>query len=342
MAQNSKPTVPVQRLAHLVSCLDDFTGSPRAAQAILDELDVKREALRIRDGQVETLSEARFCQMACALEGMADFAVRAGLCFQNSQSLTVYIAKYSKDLKTAIEAASRYHVLVDPTTVYWLQTTSSAGHFQTRAEDGEIARMHHHREFLLFSALATMRQITQVSFFPLEIRFRHAAGASAEAIQRKAGCAVEFATGMDEIILAPSTLNLDIPTFDPALRDHLTDYGNLLLSRSGGGKMDLRARIEKLLLDGLPGRLPSADEVAANLGMSRRTFARRLSDNGISFREIVDGLREDIARSYLRDGLAISEVAYVLDYSDQAAFTTAFKRWTGLTPKAFALQASAA
>ncbi|SLN54042.1 HTH-type transcriptional regulator VirS [Pseudoruegeria aquimaris] len=296
----------------------------------------------MRDGQVDTRLEARFCQAACALEGQGEFAVRAGLAFVNSHSLTTYIAKYSKDMRAAIDAASRYHVLVDPTTVYWLQVSNSAGHFQTRSEDGEIARMHHHREFLICAALATMRQITQVPFFPLEVRFRHEAGPCAEAIQRKIGCNVVFSSGMDEIVLAPSTLGLAIPTYDPALRDHLTNYGNLLLSRNDSGTMDLRARIEKLLLDGLPGRLASADEVAANLGMSRRTFARRLSENGISFREIVDGLREDIARSYLRDGLPISEVAYVLDYSDQAAFTTAFKRWTGLTPKAYALQSSAA
>ena len=70
--------------------------------------------------------------------------------------------------------------------------------------------------------------------------------------------------------------------------------------------------------------------------MAHRTFTRRLVDAGLSFSTIVDELRAKLAKTYLtQTETPIAEIAFLLDYSDQAAFTTAFKRWTGATPKAF-------
>jgi AraC-like DNA-binding protein len=68
--------------------------------------------------------------------------------------------------------------------------------------------------------------------------------------------------------------------------------------------------------------------------MSQRTLARRLSSDGLTFSGIVDELKADLANRYLRDeDLAISEIAWLLGYSEVSAFTHAFKRWTGKTPR---------
>ncbi|MEP2781695.1 MAG: AraC family transcriptional regulator ligand-binding domain-containing protein [Pseudoruegeria sp.] len=336
---SQKPTVPSQRLAHLASTLDRLSGGQGASRSLLKRLNVPDSVLEQREGQIPIDVEVEFCVLATEMLGIRNFATQAGLSFKSAHTLTNYIAKYSKDLKSAIEAGARYHVLTDPTTLFWLQTSGQKAIFQTRCGDPDIAWSTHHREFILSAALATMRNITGVPFYPLEVKFRLPDDGQGESVQKAFGCPVTYGSEMDEIILAPSTLTLPVPTHDSSLRNHLVNYGEMLLSQASEADMGLRTRIEKLLLDGLPGRLPSADEIAANLGMSRRTFARRLSDNNVSFREIVDRLRESLARSYLKDGLPISEVAYVLDYSDQAAFTTAFKRWTGSTPKAFAMGA---
>ncbi|MEP5090288.1 MAG: AraC family transcriptional regulator, partial [Paracoccaceae bacterium] len=104
----------------------------------------------------------------------------------------------------------------------------------------------------------------------------------------------------------------------------------------------LRGKIEGVVLSGLPGRIVSAEEVASSLGLSRRSLARRLNEEGLSFREIVDHIRCDLAQTYLKGGFTIGEIAFYLDYAGQAAFATAFKRWTGTTPRAFQLQNTSA
>ena len=83
----------------------------------------------------------------------------------------------------------------------------------------------------------------------------------------------------------------------------------------------------------LPNGKLSAADVARALGLSRRTLARRLAADGLTFTGILDGLRVDLARHYLKDlDLTISEVSWLLGFQEASAFTHACRRWTGQTP----------
>ena len=67
--------------------------------------------------------------------------------------------------------------------------------------------------------------------------------------------------------------------------------------------------------------------------MSQRTFARRLADEGLTFSQLLDRLRLDLARRYLvSEELSISKVAWLLGYKEVGAFSHAFRRWTGKSP----------
>jgi AraC-like DNA-binding protein len=67
--------------------------------------------------------------------------------------------------------------------------------------------------------------------------------------------------------------------------------------------------------------------------MSKRTLARKLSDEGLNFTEILEQLRRDLAVRYLDDRkLHVSKIAWLLGFHEVSAFTHAFKRWTGKTP----------
>jgi AraC-like DNA-binding protein len=76
--------------------------------------------------------------------------------------------------------------------------------------------------------------------------------------------------------------------------------------------------------------------VARDLAMSSRTLQRRLASAGLSYQDLLDSVRRDTAeRSIADSALSIGEVAYLVGYSEPAAFHRAFKRWTGVTPQAF-------
>jgi AraC-like DNA-binding protein len=89
----------------------------------------------------------------------------------------------------------------------------------------------------------------------------------------------------------------------------------------------------------LPGGGLTVDSLAVELGISRRSLQRRLSALGSSFKKILQDVREEQSRRYLDDPrLAVTEIALLLGYSDQASFSNAFKSWCGCAPTEYRLR----
>lgn len=100
---------------------------------------------------------------------------------------------------------------------------------------------------------------------------------------------------------------------------------------------NLSARLSLAILDRLPsGQILTQDEAASSQNMSLRTLQRRLEEEGLSFRVLVDQTRAHRAESLLADDrYTLSEIAYQCGFSEQASFSRAFKRWFGVTPSQY-------
>lgn len=78
---------------------------------------------------------------------------------------------------------------------------------------------------------------------------------------------------------------------------------------------------------------PNLEDVASNLGVSKRTLQRRLKEEGIKFKDIIEEIKAEIAENYLRDeSLAIKEIAHLLNFSDPSTFVCSFKKQRNITP----------
>jgi AraC-like DNA-binding protein len=96
-----------------------------------------------------------------------------------------------------------------------------------------------------------------------------------------------------------------------------------------------RGQVESLLMPILHTGTASVDLVAGKLGLSRQTLFRRLKAEGVTFQQVLDGLRHQLALHYLGSKkVSVNETAYLVGFSDPAAFSRAFKRWTGTSPRA--------
>jgi len=103
--------------------------------------------------------------------------------------------------------------------------------------------------------------------------------------------------------------------------------------------LEMPTTLRDMIRVGLPYGGVTVDNIARQLKMSTRTLQRRLRDWGFSFEEMVDDIRRGEAiRKVLSGAEAAKEIAFTLGYSDQAHFIRAFKRWTGLTPRAYRVQ----
>ncbi|WP_119154245.1 AraC family transcriptional regulator [Caldimonas tepidiphila] len=93
------------------------------------------------------------------------------------------------------------------------------------------------------------------------------------------------------------------------------------------------ARIRRQLRGSLGAPWPTLDELAARFGVAPATLRRRLEAEGVSYQEIKDALRRDIAIHHLcHGGLSIAEMADLLGFREPSAFHRAFRKWTGARP----------
>ena len=105
--------------------------------------------------------------------------------------------------------------------------------------------------------------------------------------------------------------------------------------RREGRATSFRKRVEAELEPRLADGPPRIEPIARALGCSRQTLYRRLKAEGLTFEQVLDDLRRRRALKLIRESaLAVKEIAYRLGFSDPAAFSRAFKRWTGKSPRA--------
>jgi AraC-like DNA-binding protein len=125
-----------------------------------------------------------------------------------------------------------------------------------------------------------------------------------------------------------------VPTAHPEVAQLSESAVAAYLARiSSGSVVD---RVRRVLARLLPQGEPGVAAVARALDMSARTLQRQLEEEGTTFRDVLNDLRSEMAQAYLRDGHhTIAEVTYLLGFSETAAFSRAFKRWTGVAPSRY-------
>lgn len=243
-------------------------------------------------------------------------------------------------LKTAPTVADalgrliRYVLVLSDTLEYELLDEPSGRVFAL------TGRPHHRRgaalanECALGAVTSALRSIVGARLVPAEVTFRHAAPADDAPHRAYFGCPVSFGAPLDGIHLDPAMLGRPTLLADEGLSAYLLAQLDDLRARAS--ERSLVADVRSAIIDALPEGQPSKSQVARRLGMSERTLHRRLADEGASFQDLVTGVRQEAAESLLGSGRhSVVEVAFLTGFSDQTAFTRAFKRWTGHTPAAF-------
>lgn len=102
-------------------------------------------------------------------------------------------------------------------------------------------------------------------------------------------------------------------------------------ARSGATKTD----VENVIASLLPHGQPRIEDVAQKLRVGTRTLRRKLAAEGVTFARILEDFRHAMAKHYLAEqDLSISRIAWLLGHTEVSAFSHAFRRWTGRTPRA--------
>jgi AraC-like DNA-binding protein len=146
------------------------------------------------------------------------------------------------------------------------------------------------------------------------------------------GCPVKFKAKRDAIIFRSCDLDLPFVSYNAELLEMLTPQLDQQLAQRKN-QQSCSDQVKWVLKRLLGGHRPEITEVAKELGMSGRTMQRRITDEGTSFRQLLNDARRELAQFYLKEpSLSVSEIAYLLSYEDPSSFFRAFHEWEGTTP----------
>jgi AraC-like DNA-binding protein len=147
-------------------------------------------------------------------------------------------------------------------------------------------------------------------------------------------CRVDFDADRMEWHFDAKVLDLPCPNANPITAKICQQVCDTVLAEHPG-ESNLVRRIRAACLNS-PNRFPPASEIAAQLGVSLRTFHRRLSDGGSSYQSIVDEMRRSLATELLENThMSVDQVAERIGFADATSFRKAFKKWTDRSPTDF-------
>ena len=247
--------------------------------------------------------------------------------------LLYYVMASSQTLGDALKRVARYSQITNEALV--VRYREGNGLIISLSYSGVPRHSERHQiEFCMFAVLRICRVLTGQNLVPQHFWIsHHRSGTTNSEMARFVGTAVEFGATADEFALNANARELPLIHADPYLNNLLLKYCEAALTDRRSNVSQLRTRVENAISSLLPHGRVVVDDVARSLGMSDRTLARKLSDEGLNFTEVLQQLRRDLAIQYLDDPkLHVSKIAWLLGFNEVSAFTHAFKRWTGKTP----------
>jgi AraC-like DNA-binding protein len=291
------------------------------------------------DTRIPVHLEAEFVELATDAANDIDFGLAIGLALTFATNLPGYIAEHSKTLRDAIVDATRYVPLVRPGIDIRLDELGNVARLHLSITDPALDAYPRYIEAQLASIIGQIRAFTGGPFYPEEIGFRHQRSPVSRRIKSQLGCSVSFGTERTEMLIPTGALDRPIIGHDDMLRSLLVNHGELLSANAERLSLSFPERVELFVqnaLSGEAGHVPTAEQAASALGVSRRTLSRHLKEVDTSFAVILARVQMRRAVHELKQTeRSIGEIAWGLGYASQASFSTAFRRATGQTPSAF-------
>lgn len=275
----------------------------------------------------------RLWRAAVELSQDTGFGLKAGsLVGPASFNVVSFILQSSPSLRDAIGMAQQFQRLISDGGRFQLLAVADKSWVIYHPQQGDLAFSPHQIEAVLAAVVCFSRWVIDRPLVPERVQFSHDQLGPQEGYQTVFQTTVEFNQAFSGILLDNALLDHPLPQADTQLAAMHREYASArldALSRAPDFLEQVRQWLASNLLHGVPERSAAAQQ----FGLTDRAFARRLQSQGLSYTDLVDGVRKDAACSAVADTeRAFTDIAQSLGFSEASAFNRAFKRWYGYTP----------
>ena len=237
----------------------------------------------------------------------------------------------SRTLKDGFERIARYGRMISTAAECALTRCGDSYRFSVDARASDLSPAPETLDAAFAVLVRMIRMSWGQEFKPLGIALARPAPECTDPLNDYFGCDVRFAVPRSHIVMSVEdaerplfTANADVlAATDSAIAAYLANMTD----------SDVVSRARALIAKELSSGGVSDDFIAAALHMSVRTFQRRLSEEGTTYKKLLQDVRRELAFRYVADEtLSITEISYLLGFSEPSSFARVFKRWTGRAP----------
>jgi AraC-like DNA-binding protein len=306
----------------------------RSAEALLARSGLTLREIKNPDLRITVKSQIQFLKLAAGALGDDLLGIRLAQDMDLRElGLLYYVPASSASLGEALRRLARYSGIKNEGVKL---RYSGRNTMSVTFEYTGVSRLDDRQqiEFIVALLVRLCKRLAGRELRPTAITLMHHRPETPAAINGFFGCKPTFGASADRVSYPKASERTPIPSADPFLNALLVKYCDAALSTRKRKSKQWRLHVENAIAPLLPHGQARKAEIAQRLGVSQRTLARRLASEGVSFVEVLDNLRFDLAKRYLQEpGLPTSQVGWLLGYKESSAFIHAFKRWTGKTPK---------
>jgi len=284
-----------------------------------------------------SLCLANYCEVleeSARQTGCDNFGLHYGQQFQpQALGLLGYVGLCSATLEDALINFAQAFPFHQHSTSIQLIDEGECYRFHYQIHHGAIIQRRQDAELTMGMATNLLRHVLGQEWGPREVTFEHARPQDWQVHGQLFNAPVSFSQAANSILIPKAQVaGKTMPGGDPVLLMLVNDAIRRLGGSHGGG--DLLEQVRQAIRQTLNLGEPALDEIARQVNTSEWSLQRRLREQGVSFSQLVDQVRRDAALWHLRqERLSISDLAVLLGYSETSAFSRAFRRWFGLSPR---------
>lgn len=233
------------------------------------------------------------------------------------------------------ERSERFFKLLSNTFVWQIQKKGDISHVILHRE-AHRRGMELSTEASLSATVVVLQAMSEQKISPTQVSFKHRPPKDLTSFNNAFNCPILFNQAQYSISYKTKDLNLRTAKADASINSYLLQQVD---EKTKGIKIPgskFVRDVESLIKDALPAGIPSIHHIADLTAMSNRTLTRRLSETGVTYRDLIKKTQESIAKDMLRNtAQSVGEIAFLTGFSEQSAFNRAFKKWTNQTPSEF-------
>jgi AraC-like DNA-binding protein len=230
------------------------------------------------------------------------------------------------------DRCERYFKLLSNTYLFKVEKTSKISRVYLNRE-AHRRGVELSNQATLSAVVVVLQAMTESNITPVEVSFKHASPQKLDDYFNSFNCPILFNQPQNYIAYRTEDLEMRTAKADESINRFLLERVEEETKGIELSANKIVFDVENLIKDALPSGIPGIDQIGQLMGLSRRTLTRRLSENGLTFRDLIKKTQEEVSKDLLKNSTrSVAEIAFETGFSEQSSFSRAFKIWTNLSP----------